>query len=182
MGRLGVVCVALVMGLIAGPAGSASAANTLGIAAFYGVWQGSAISESEVSVHFHVTARDIGIEVAPDGEGRFKLTTVTIKRKKGDPENPTEERDARTTTFELGQNGTFWATDSGDPKTGGTLRWARIEENALVVNSFAIRDDGQSELQAYRRAITDRGMDLTFTRTVDGNLVRTVKGQLVRIK
>lgn len=179
MGRVGFVT-ALWLTLVS--AAPVSAANDLGIDAFYGAWRGSAISESEVSVYFHVTARDIGITVKPAGEGRFELTTVTIKRKTGDPENPTEERDIRTTIFQAAENGVYWATDAGDPARGGAMRWARLDENALIISSFTVREDGKSELQTYRREITDRGMDLTYTRTVDGSLVRTVNGQLVRIE
>ncbi len=162
----------------AGPA----AAQNLSIEAFYGTWKGSAISESEVSVHFHVTARDTGVTFGPAGEGRFRLTAATVKRKKGTPENPTEEVDSREVIFQKGQNDIWWDMGSGNPREGGVLRWARIEDNALIVSTFTIRGDGQSEVQAYRREITDRGMDLTYTRTVDGSLVRTVKGQLVRVR
>ncbi|MGF1454095.1 MAG: hypothetical protein ACFB6R_01825 [Alphaproteobacteria bacterium] len=157
-------------------------AQRLSVEAFYGTWKGSAISESEVSVHFHVTARDIGVTLGPAGENRFKLTTATVKRKKGTPDDPIEEVDTREVIFQKGKDNLWWALDSGDPRDGGVLRWARLDDNALIISTFTVRDDGQSEVQAYHRAITDRGMDLIYTRTVDGSLVRTVKGQLVRVR
>ena len=46
--------------------GSSSAAD-LGIAAFEGVWQGSAVSESAVSANFQLTSRDIDVTIRVDG-------------------------------------------------------------------------------------------------------------------
>lgn len=161
---------------------SPAPAADLSIEAFMGSWKGSAISENEVSVHFHVEARDIGVTFRKIDTDQFKMISETIQRKKGDPENPTEKLKTSETTFEKGQNGIWWATDNGDPRNGGILRWARIEENALIVNTFAIREDGKSQIQAHHRAITDRGMELVFTSNVDGELIRTVKGQLVRVQ
>ncbi len=159
----------------------ASAQNTLGIDAFYGQWQGSAVSESEISVYFQLTARDIGVTVRPAGEGKFELSWATIQRQKGNPDNPVEELKATTVVFERRNDGLWWDVESGSPSDGGLVRWARIEENVLIVNAFTIRPDGTSEIQTYRRAITDRGMELEFSRTLDGALVRTAKGQLVKI-
>lgn len=163
-------------------AAGAKAQDGLGMDAFYGTWQGSAVSESEVSIHFRLTSRDIGVEIEPVDAKSFKMKWFTVQRQKGDPNAPTERLKETKVTF-VNKKGTgLWVSTEGrDPLTGETLRWVRIDGNALIVNSFVVRNDGSSELQTYRRELTDIGMDLTFTRTIDGELVRTAKGRLVKI-
>ena len=63
--RLSVSALALVAALVAAPLG----AQELSIAAFYGHWKGSGISESETSLYFRLTARDLDVVIRPEGAG-----------------------------------------------------------------------------------------------------------------
>ena len=58
------------------------------------------------------------------------------------------------------------------------VAWARIEENSLVISTFAITEAGAGETQIYRRTLSGRGMELDYRRVVDGELVRSAKARL----
>ncbi len=160
----------------------AQAQQKVSLGAFYGNWVGSAVSESEISVHFQLTVRDIGVEVKPLENNAFELTWSTVQRQKGNPDAPTEVLKSTTLVFEPaeGRNDQWWAKDTGELKDGNSVVWARLEKNALVVNSFAVNSDGSSELQTYHRALTGLGMELKFTRVLDGELVRSAEGKLTK--
>lgn len=165
--------------------GAALAAGTaaVGIEAFYGAWTGTALAESEDSVYFALTQRDVSVRIAPstDHKDGFDIAWTTVQRKKGDPLNPTEEIKETTATFmPAKKSGLWWDREGGDLINGGTMRWARIEDTTLVINTVKLRDDGSLETQTYRRTLSDRGMALSFSRVLDGKEVRTVTGRLVR--
>ena len=161
---------------------AAQAQQQVSLGAFYGNWVGSAVSESEISVHFQLTVRDIGVEVKPLANNAFELTWSTVQRQKGNPDAPTEVLKSTTLVFEPaeGRSDQWWAKDTGELKDGNSVVWARLEKNALVVNSFAVNSDGSSELQTYHRALTGLGMELKFTRVLDGELVRSAEGKLTK--
>lgn len=155
----------------------------VGIDAFYGAWTGTALAESEDSVYFALTQRDVSVVIAPSAEhkGGFDISWTTVQRKKGDPLNPTEEVKETKATFMPAKKGSlWWDREGGDLTNGGTMRWARIEDTTLVINTVTLRDDGSLETQTYRRTLSDRGMALSFSRVLDGKEVRTVTGRLVR--
>lgn len=165
--------------LLAFAAGTASAQD-LAIAAFNGHWQGSGISESEVSENFRLTSRDIDITIAVSGNG-FALTATTVQRQKGDPSNPRAVRKSTTREFQSsGRAGLWQAVGGQDPAGAGGYVWARIKERTLSVFSVRVSDDGGSEMLVYDRTLSGSGMKLEFRRLVDGNLLRTVKGRLIK--
>ncbi len=179
----GAFTAALVIVSVVLVAGSpAWAQQKVNLPAFYGEWVGTAVSESEISVHFQLTVRDIGVDVRPLENGAFELTWSTVQRQKGDPDAPTEVLKSTTLVFEPadGRTDQWWAKETGSLKDGNSVAWARLEKNALVVNSFAVNSDGSSELQTYSRALTGLGMELKFTRVLDGELVRSAEGKLTK--
>ena len=156
-------------------------AADLPIAAFFGDWRGNAISESQVSVNFSLTPRDIGVAVRPAGQG-FALTWNTVQRQKGDPANPQEELKGVTVEFQPVRPGVWRAGPAQDPVDAGQpYLWAHMDEQTLVVTGLQVRPDGGHELQIYRRTLSGGGMALEFSRSVDGQPVRTAKGRLVKI-
>ncbi len=176
--RLAALIVAV---LLAGVPAQASADEPdLRVSAFYGTWVGSGISESEVSIYFRITARDLNVTIRPAGSG-FTVSWTTVLRQKGDPKNPQVTRKSSTVTFvPTGRPNVWRGAENADPLDGGAYAWARIEGNALVVYSMVIRDDGGYELQTYRRTLSGLGMELEFVRVSDGEPVRTAKGRLVK--
>ncbi|MBM3488905.1 MAG: hypothetical protein FJX68_00410 [Alphaproteobacteria bacterium] len=169
------------LALLLACAGSAAAAD-LPLGAFYGKWQGSALSESQISSYFRLSSRDIGVEIRAAGEG-FTLTWNTVLRQRGDPRSPTEELRSNTLTFVPARRPGLWVGQgNADPVQGGRpFFWAYVQDNTLVVQSLQVADDGGSELQVYRRTLTGNGMELEFTRTLDGEAARRAKGRLIKL-
>jgi len=153
------------------------------IDAFYGDWRGTALAESEDSLYFALTQRDVSVSVTPvkAPKGGFSLSWSTVQRKKGDPVDPVEEVKETAVTFEPGERpNLWWDVKRGDPASGETLRWARIDGRTLIINTVTMRRDGSLESQTYRRTLTGKGMALSFSRVLDGKEVRSVSGQLTK--
>ena len=76
-------------------------AEDLKITAFKGNWRGNAVSESDASVNFPITSRDIDVRITPKDGGDFEITWRTLLRQKGTPGNP-EETLKETTISDAG--------------------------------------------------------------------------------
>ncbi len=150
-------------------------AKDASINAFFGQWRGNALSESDGSVYFQVTARDLDVQVAGADNG-FTITWNTIQRQKGSTADPTAVNKSTTKAFVSAGRPNLWrATDTVDPMQG-VYAWANIRNNTLTIG-----DDGAFELQIYERTLTGEGMTLRFARHRDGEQVRTAKGRMVKI-
>ena len=171
---------ALLLGLFAAGWSGAALAKDLDIAAFFGRWQGTGISKSDLSIYFALTARDLDVLIKPQGDG-FTLAWTTVQRQKGDPSRPTVEKKTTTLTFvPAGKPGVWREAGARDPMQA-PYAWARIRGDTLIVNSLVIAADGSYEFQVYRRQLTDRGMLLEFSSSREGERLRQAKGQLVKI-
>lgn len=160
---------------------TAWAQSTVNISAFYGKWSGSAISESNISVNFRLTARDMDVEVRPRDQG-FTVLWTTVLRQRGNPNDPTAERRSTELTFEPTNRPNVWrAVGSNDPLVDERFAWARLNKQTLTVHSMVIRNDGGYDLQVYDRTLKPTGMDLEFTAYRDGQARRTAKGRLVKV-
>lgn len=161
-------------------AGSAIAADR-SIAAFAGRWDGSALSESNISDDFRLTNRDIDVTIRVAGDG-FEITWNTVQRQSGNPDRPSEQLKSTSLTFKAVRPGVWLAAGSGDPVlTDQPLVWAHIDGATLVISSLRVYADGRHELQIYRRTLFGSGMQLHFTRSIDGEQVRQATGQLVMV-
>lgn len=153
----------------------------IAIQAFAGQWQGSAISESRVSIHFGLTVRDLDVKIRPVGGG-FEIDWTTILRQKGDPESPTVVRKSNRMRFTpTAVPSVFRGADSSDPLAGGGYAWAAIRGHTLSINVLTIANDGALTTQIYDRTLSPLGMALSFRRLLDGAIERTVDGKLVKI-
>ena len=150
------------------------------IDAFFGRWLGSGISQSDQSVLFRYTQRDLNVTISKAGPG-FSISRTTIQRKKGNPQNPTAIRKTTSATFVPAGRSNVWRVMGAlDPVKGKTYAWARLGGQTLTVNSLVIAPDGGYEMQVYQRKLSGRGMNLEFRRIKDGSLVRTVNGNLTK--
>lgn len=167
--------------LLLAAAGTAQARD-VSIGAFEGVWRGNALSESDISTHFRVTARDMDVEIRTGGDGNFSVRWATILRQTGDPNAPEEVlKEAKVFFVPDPDRKKVWrAAKPVDPMSGDGYYWARLSGQTLTVYGLGVAGDGTAELQVYRRTLTDLGMELEFTRTVDGQPVRTAKGKLIK--
>ncbi|SLN74664.1 hypothetical protein [Oceanibacterium hippocampi] len=160
-------------------AGRASAAD-LKIGAFVGSWQGSAISESEISVNFQITARDLDVVLRTDDDGGFTITWSTVLRQKGDPGKPAEVLKQTTRSFLPSARPGVWS-GGGDALLDPPYIWARIAGNSLRIYSLAVSDSGAYEMQVYDRTLSGLGMELEFRRIIDGETARTARGRLIKV-
>lgn len=62
-----------------------------------------------------------------------------------------------------------------DPMKGEPFVWGRIEGSTLTVFSLFIDETGGYELQQYDRTLADGGLDLSFSRFVNGVKSRSVE-------
>lgn len=160
------------------PAPAPAAAS---IAAFYGVFSGSGVAQSEDSDYFRTAVRDTKIEIRPADVGGFKLTWSTTTRG-GDPSNPKTKVKTTEVTFRPAANKTnvFESVQQGNPVAGGDVIWAKVNKQTLTVYSLTTADDGSYELQKWDRTLQGTGMAMVYTRLRDGEQVRTVKARLVK--
>jgi hypothetical protein len=168
----------IVLAVLIAAAAPATAQN-LSIAAFYGTFQGNGVAENEDSAYFAMTPRDFDVAIAPADNG-FTITWTSVIREGGDPKAPNVRRKSTTRAFTSTGKGMFRAVDSGDPVKGEEASWARIRKNTLTVYAMTVDPDGTYQMQRYDRTLSGTGMDLTFTRTKDGERTRRVKGKLVK--
>lgn len=159
---------------------SSARAQDLAPAAFHGTFQGSGFAEDNDSIYFGTTVRDLDVIIAPSGSG-FSVTWTTIIRGGGDPDKPNVRRKTQTAAFSPTENaGVFRGTPSGDPLTGNSYVWARIEANTLTVFIMSIGKSGEYNMQSYARTLSGYGMELVFTRIRDGEPVRTARAKLIK--
>ena len=161
--------------------GSGAVAADLDIGAFQGVWRGNAVSESDISLNFQLTSRDIDVTVRSDSSGGFTIVWNTIQRQKGDPNNPREKLKSTKMQFAPQRAGVWRGVGIGDPVNSATpYAWAYIKDRSLTIVTMQIYADGRHETQIYRRALSGMGMTLEFVRNVDGEQVRQASGRLVK--
>lgn len=136
--------------------------------------------------------RDLDVTVEPYKNDGFTLKWITVVRGR-DGERVDEDvkrREVEENFIPLeGKEGVFILAPKGglfqkaelpNPLRGEPMRWATIENGAMTVYSMAIGDEGGSELQVYRRSLTDKGMNISFLRLRDESVVVEMEGELVR--
>jgi len=162
------------------PSTTPAPSRTLDIKAFAGSFAGSGVADSEDTTYLGVTQRDLDVRITAMADGGFTIAWTTVLRTGSDAQ-PVIRRRATTMTFRPGpRSGLFTATDNGDPLQGGMLSWARISRSTLTIHQFSVREGGQHDIQTYARTLSGTGMDLVYTRVVDGERQRRVRGKLVK--
>jgi hypothetical protein len=68
----------------------------------------------------------------------------------------------------------------GQPEQGG-FYFARVQGNALVVQSTSVDSDGRFATGVYIRQVQGNTMSLRYTLMMDGTVTRVLQGQLQRI-
>ena len=153
----------------------------LDIRAFFGRFGGTGFVDANEADYFSMTQRDLDVQIEPDGAGGFTVAWTTVVREGGDPKAPSVRRKATSLTFAPGPRpGIYHALDNGDPLGGGVMSWASIASRTLTVRQVSVRADGRYDIQVYARTVSGTGMDLVYTRIVDGENRRRVRGKLVK--
>lgn len=165
----------------AAPSAPRAAPQAVDIKAFFGSFAGSGLADGDDSAYFGVTQRDLDVRLAAAGQGGFTIAWTTVLRSGGDPRNPDIRRRATSMTFVPGPRaGMFTAEGNASPLEGGTIAWARLARNTLTIYLFTVREDGRHDVQSYARTLSGGGMELVYTRLVDGERQRRVRGKLVK--
>lgn len=153
-----------------------AAADTLTLPAFFGKFAGSGIAESYDNVYAPETVRDLDVVIAPSSSGAFSITWTTVVRK------PSGEAKRKTDTLTFTPSGgtRYESAERRDPYSADGLAWAGIKERTLSVHILSIDTAGGYQLQTYARTLTGLGMELEYTRKVDGEDKRVVKARLVK--
>ena len=148
---------------------------------FYGEYDGEAISDTDgelgkrdVKVTIEATDKGFGVTwvvvtIRTDGKVKRKKHTVNFQ--------PTDRENLYRSAM---RTDVFGQEVPLDPIKGDPYVWGRIDGDALLVHALIIREDGGYELQIYKRSLTEYGMDLSYTRVRDGEVLRTVTAELIR--
>ncbi len=159
---------------------------------FYGSYVGSGTAERVIE---NVTEqRDLDVTIEAYKNGGFTIKWITVVRgadgaRTGDDvkrrsveENFIPLEDKEDVFILAPKGGLFKKAELPNPLLGEPMRWATLEKGEMTVYSMAIGDSGSSELQVYRRSLTEKGMDISFLRMRDEIVELRMKGTLVRAK
>lgn len=160
------------------------------ISRFFGTYVGSGNAENLAQGDKEVRDLDVTIETFKDDGFTLKWITVVrgedgartgddVKRREVE-ENFVPAEDRENVYVPAPDGGLFQKAETPNPLDGEAARWAAVEGNAMTVYSLAISEGGGAELQVYRRALTEKGMDISFLRLHDEDVVLRMKGTLVR--
>ena len=169
---------ALLMLLVATPL--PVSAQDLAIAAFYGRFQGSGVSENADSLYFGVTVRDFDVAIGPDGAGFF-VEWTTVIHAGPDSTRPEVRRRTDRMVFAPSATAKVWRTATQGNPWGDGIAWAKLEKQTLTVSMMRVTEDGGWTVQSYARTLTATGMELDFFVVRDGEAQRHVKGRLVKV-
>lgn len=172
------------------PSGVAHAAD--GHEKFYGsyVGNGTATRVTEKTTE----QRDLDVTIQAFKNGGFTIKWITVVRgtdgarvaddvKRREVEENFVPLEDKEDLFILApKGGLFQKAELPNPLRGEPMRWASLENGAMTIYSMAISDSGGSELQVYRRTLTDKGMDISFLRMRDETVEIKMNGTLVRTK
>jgi len=168
-----------VLVLLLSPA-RAGAQDALSLDAFFGRWEGSAISQRADEPTMGYGVRDLDVRISETADG-FEIAWVTVFQDAGLAAQDAEPK-RRLTTARFAQIGpSAWIGERADgPGAGLTHSWARLEARSLFVYVLEIDESGLYDLSRYVRTLSPAGvMDLRFTRTRDGATLRRVTGSLL---
>ena len=149
----------------------AEAASTK-LADFKGPWIGSTGTKADI-------VRNATLLLELRKGGAFAITWTSFEADPDKPNAPVVER-KRTMAFEPSKRPGLWrGTGTNDP-VAIRAAWAHIEGRTLTINVIAVLNDGSLERQIYDRTLTDKGLKLTYRRTLDGKVVKTIDADFIK--
>lgn len=170
-------------------AASGAQANEL-IEKFYGSYVGS--GSAQVLDAGETEERDLDVTIESFKDDGFTLKWITVVRgangartsddvkRREVEENFVPVEDKENVFIIAPEGGLFQKSELPNPLLGEAVRWAAIKGNDMTVYSLEINQAGGSELQVYRRSLTEKGMDITFMRLQDEEVKVRMSGTLVR--
>ena len=150
---------------------------------FYGVYEGKAVSDADNEI----TTRDLRVEISGYKKG-FSVTWIAVIQKSDDRVKRSEfsvnfQPSERSGIFRSAmRKNLFGQAVPLDPLKGHPYVWSTIKGDTLNVYALHISDSGGYEMQVYERTLVEGGLDLSYARVRDGEILRTVQGNLKRVK
>ena len=160
------------------------------VSKFYGSYVGS--GKAEVLDRTEQEVRDLDVTIESFKDDGFTIQWITVVRgangaRTGDDvkrrevtENFIPVEDKKNVFVLAPKGGLFQKSELPNPLLGDAVRWAAIDGNDMTIYSLAISETGGSELQVYRRSLTEKGMDIRFMRLQDEDVKVRMSGKLVR--
>lgn len=153
-------------------------ADDASIEAFYGTYEGQAFSKTKSEPG----ARDVSVSIQPHGSG----FTVKWSTEKVDGDRKSYSIDFEPTKRpgifgSAMRRNKFGDSVPLDPLKGDSYVWARITGPTLTVYGFIITPEGSYEMQVYHRTLSEKGLELKFSRYLEGEPVRLIEGTLFRV-
>ena len=171
---------ALLLLTFMGPAPSVGQ-ETDGIAAFYGVWEGTAVAENPQSEYFPISAREFDVTVRP-AEGGFQLTWGATLRGRDEPFSVTARRREATLHFRKTASPGIYLAGNPDGETQASdMSWARLDGTTLTVTELIRTETGSYDTLVTERTVTPYGLELTFRRFRDGAVLLSATGRAARV-
>ncbi len=144
---------------------------------FFGSYTGWGFA-TDASGSFMRTERDFALAIGPLEGGGFEIAWATVKRKGSNPNSMVPEVSEHRALFRPSDKpGVFLGVDSGTVFGAGSITWARLQRNLLVVYRMEVDDNGVAEMHVYQRMLTAKGLELVFTATRDNKPIRSVRGR-----
>ena len=169
----------LLCGLALWMGGAVATAAT--IENFYGEYYGEVSSDAKNEV----TVRDMHVVVQPAERG-FNMSWTSVIRKVGGRVKrfkykidfvPTQRENIYSSAMRKNK---FGQAVPLDPMSGKPYFWARVLGDTITVHSIRVTDEGGYELETYVRTLVGQGMELSYRREQDGEVLRLVTGKLRR--
>lgn len=160
----------------------APAAESTPIEAFYGQYEGQAISHSIPEL----AARDLSVRIYPAGDAFAIDWTTVIHKQSGKQKSVsysiTFAPSNRPNTYGSAmRKNLFGGWVPLDPLKGDPYVWARLRHSTLSVYALIITDEGDYEIQTYNRTLAPGGLTLEFERFRNGEALQSISGTLKRV-
>lgn len=161
---------------------SLSQADGLPIEAFYGTYEGQAVSPSADgsetrNLFFSIGSAEGGVNVTWSTE---KLSAQKIHIKKTYSID-FEVTDRPHIFRSMMREDMFGNRVPRDPLKGEPYVWGRIVDRTFTIYALLITAEGSYEMQVYHRTLGEGGIDLEFSRYREGEAVRTLRAWCSRI-
>ncbi|NKC14752.1 MAG: hypothetical protein GKR94_21965 [Gammaproteobacteria bacterium] len=160
---------------------AAWAGSHVPIEAFFGHYQGSAVS----AAGDEVSKRDIAVTLKHYRKG-FSLKWITItKRQDGSLKRKEHavnfvSSGTQNVFASAMRTNVFGKAIPMDPLKGDPYVWATLAGKTLTVHALVVTEDFGYEMQTYARTLVDGGMTLVFSRIKDGVRLKEITGTLVK--
>lgn len=149
---------------------------------FFGAYLGSGAEEvvdaADTSKVKQTRYSQVIIKPAP--ENGFTIEWSTLKLKGDDIPSQADTKTYVETFRGTEKDNFFRDVTSGDPNLFQDTAWATINGDTLSIVQVSVAPDGNYFVTHYDRTLTEKGMDVRFTRFENSRIVRAVKLNLFK--